>query len=112
MWSDRVRQNKIKNRQYGSRERRLRCTKCGAVMKDREPMMQDGEFWHPDNDCTNSGKCFDWELVPRVTTTKDGKKHLWSSKGRHVSGITHFVDKGPTRARNRGAKLAAKHRPK
>ena len=115
--------------------RRLKCTKCGLVMRDLEPMCHAGEFWHSKQskvklkkvngdikatkkkstsaECPNAGLRFTWELQPYYYDFATGAKTKRQvRKGKHVSGIVQLISKRDQRARRRGAKLASKHRPK
>lgn len=91
--------------------RKLRCTKCGAIMRDREPMQEQGDFSHPLNECANRGMSFDWE-TPRRLENRHAKRLAWKESPLRFSGIERVVSKSYARVRARGAKLASEYRPK
>ncbi len=89
--------------------RKLRCTKCDLIMRDAEPFLEEGWFFHIKNGCPNGGHRFDWN-TPRFLQNRH--RLAWKEKPVRFSGIERVVSKRYARSRARGAKLASKHRPK
>lgn len=101
-------QRQEKERRRVSDGRKLRCTKCGLIMRDSEPMCEEGEFFHEKNGCPNGGNRLDWN-TPRFL---QNRFLTGGQKPSRVSGIERVVSKKFSRARARGARLASKHKPK
>jgi hypothetical protein len=89
---------KRKKEEQSFLERKLICTKCGSIFRDCEPFNPDGEgeFNHPINRCSNSGKNFTWNFNP-----KNGKDR--------AHGIEQFIPKKFRRAKSQGSKQASKY---
>ena len=96
--------------------RKLKCELCGVVMVDGEPGLAGGEFDHPANGCRNGGRrgrTYDY--------TCSGKRRVYPGINMHnltlrprprVPGLVPVQPKRHARAKRRGARAAAKRRPR